>query len=156
MTDIKALKALAEAVRELEDQPEKSYEHEEAKDALWLHMHCHTVMDLIAEIDSLKSRLEMESAELAWSDSDGRAIQAERDHLKADNEALRKDAERYRWLMKKGLHTEIYANSSAVAPGRGPYICVDLPSCGAPNRVALGSGADGYIDAAMSKEPDNG
>lgn len=90
MTDIQKLKALAEAVRELEDQPEKSYEHEEAKDALWLHMHCHTVMDLIAEIDSLKSRLEMESAELACSDSDGRAIQAERDHLKADNEALRK------------------------------------------------------------------
>lgn len=53
MTDIKALKALAEAVRELEDQPEKSYEHEEAKDALWLHMHCHTVLDLIAEIETL-------------------------------------------------------------------------------------------------------
>lgn len=66
--------------------------------------------------------------------------------------SLRKDAERYRWLMKTGLHTEIYAKSASIAPGRGPYICIDLPSCGAPNRLALGSGADGYIDAAMSKE----
>lgn len=76
----------------------------------------------------------------------------ERDQLKAEVEALRKDAERYRWLMNKGLHTEIYSNSAGIAPGRGPYICIDLPSSGAPNRVALGSGSDGYIDAAMSKE----
>lgn len=57
MTDIQKLKALAEAVRELEDQPEKSYEHEEAKDALWLHMHCHTVLDLIAEIERYRYAL---------------------------------------------------------------------------------------------------
>lgn len=48
-----------------------------------------TVLALLAEIDNLKQCLDMESAELAWSDSDGRAIQAERDQLKAENEKMR-------------------------------------------------------------------
>lgn len=47
------------------------------------------ILDLITEIEQLEKCLDMESAELAWSDSDGRAIQAERDQLKAENEALR-------------------------------------------------------------------
>ncbi|WP_110970852.1 hypothetical protein [Pseudomonas huaxiensis] len=68
---------------------------------------------LLAEIDKLKASLDLESAELAWSDSDGREIQAERDKLRAEiaglrtgydaqNEViaeLRKDAERYNWAI---------------------------------------------------------
>lgn len=47
------------------------------------------MLELLAEIDQLKLALDMESAELAWSDSDGRAIQAERDQLKAELAGLR-------------------------------------------------------------------
>ena len=54
MADIQKLKAMAEAVRDLEDDTDKADEHAEAKDALWLHMHCHTLLDLIAEIERLK------------------------------------------------------------------------------------------------------
>lgn len=70
--------------------------------------------------------------------------------VSAEHEALREDAERYRWLRDKGLHREIFADSAAVTPGRGPFIMIQLPSSGAPNRVALGSGADAYVDAAMA------
>lgn len=48
-----------------------------------------TVLALLAEIDQLKAALDMESAELAWSDSDGREIQAERDKLRAELAGLR-------------------------------------------------------------------
>jgi len=95
------------------------------------------VLELIAEIESLKSCLEMESAELAWSDSDGRAIQVERDLLKADNEALRKDAERYRWLRAE--------------TGLGPNIQVS--EWVGPHEYRLhGEELDIAIDGALSKE----
>lgn len=47
------------------------------------------ILALLAEIDQLKAALDMESAELAWSDSDGREIQAERDKLRAELAGLR-------------------------------------------------------------------
>ncbi|MFZ4825676.1 hypothetical protein ACL6MW_28715 [Pseudomonas putida] len=51
--DIKELKRLARKVAECEDQPEIADEHAEAADALWLHMHCHTILGLIEEIERL-------------------------------------------------------------------------------------------------------
>ncbi|MHA7114661.1 hypothetical protein ACX0KM_10865 [Pseudomonas promysalinigenes] len=51
--DIKELKRLALKVAECEDRPEIADEHAEAADALWLHMHCHTILGLIEEIDRL-------------------------------------------------------------------------------------------------------
>ncbi|AYN15489.1 hypothetical protein CHR29_10185 [Pseudomonas monteilii] len=75
--DKEKLKALAQSVADLEDHPELGAEHAEAKDALWQHMHCHTILTLLAEIE----RLEFEPAKHAR-----RLI----DQLKAENEALRK------------------------------------------------------------------
>lgn len=66
--------------------------------------------------------------------------------------AERKDAQRYRWLKEKGLHHSIDAATAAIAPGVGPFICVQLPSSGAPNIVRLGTSADAYVDLSMGKE----
>ncbi len=65
--------------------------------------------------------------------------------------AAEKDAERYRWLRDHGLHHEAPGSTAAIAPGFGPFICMQLPSSGAPNRIRLGSGADAYIDAEMER-----
>lgn len=47
------LKALALTVAELEDQPEKQEEHAEALDNLSTHLHCHTILGLIEEIEDI-------------------------------------------------------------------------------------------------------
>ncbi|EKT4542743.1 hypothetical protein QEM15_004980 [Pseudomonas putida] len=119
------------------------------------------MLELLAEIDQLKLALDMESAELAWSDSDGRAIQAERDQLKAENEdyksgqeryeqiiedlkaeneALRRDAERYQWLRQ----------------GMGKVIVVEpdnAVSCDCDRyEVLLESEVDDAVDADIAKE----
>lgn len=87
------LKALAQAVSDLEDIPEREDEHAEAVDALWLNMHCHTILALLAEIE----RIELISR-ISCNHDGFKAVLDERDQLKAENEALRKDALRYRWL----------------------------------------------------------
>ncbi|MEZ0194255.1 hypothetical protein AB9U01_09340 [Pseudomonas qingdaonensis] len=100
------LKALAQAVADLEDIPEREDEHAEAVDALWLNMHCHTILELLAEIERLEAqaRLAGVSAEMTVHQEVGRATTkalaaiAERDQLRAENEQLRKDAERWKWL----------------------------------------------------------
>lgn len=74
------------------------------------------------------------------------------DELQAEVADLRKDAERYRWLKEKGLHRLIEADTAAISPGVGPFICVQLPSSGAPNSIRLAASADEYIDLAMSNE----
>lgn len=161
MTDVQKLKALAEAVRELEDRPEKSDEHEEAKGALCLHMHCHTVLDLIAEIETLgrylctcrdcggegalhtgrwHSHYHMEPPEpemekcgecdgtgLLGEIQDLHQVISERDHLKAENEALRNDANRYRHIRQQS-YVEVYCDSPR-ENGWHPGLldeCVDL------------------------------
>lgn len=48
-----------------------------------------TILALLAEIDQLKLALDMESAELAWSDSDGREQGAENAKLKTELAGLR-------------------------------------------------------------------
>ena len=103
--DKEKLKALAQAVADLEDQPELEAEHAEANDALWLHMHCHTIMALLADIERLESEA-MHTAAGVQSDRE------QREQLKAENEALRKDAERYRGerriAIRRGLTSEQY------------------------------------------------
>lgn len=65
------------------------------------------VLALIAENERLE-RLAPDSVNAEYAGSmDLESICAERDQLKAENEALRKDAERYRWLRIGGyLHTQ--------------------------------------------------
>lgn len=95
--DKEKLKALAQAVADLEDIPEREDEHAEAVDALWLNVHCHTILALLAEIERLEDSLHGASAEVhGLSLQSSRACRArdeartERDQLKAENEALRK------------------------------------------------------------------
>jgi hypothetical protein len=69
-----------------------------------------TVLELIAEIERLETQVRLAgvSAEVTVHQEVGRAVTrelaltAERDQLKAENEALRKDAERYRFLRQHG------------------------------------------------------
>lgn len=110
------LKALAKAVADLEDIPERADEHAEAVAYLETHYHCHTILDLLAEIE----RLEFEPAKHAR-----RLIE----QLKAENEDLRKDAERYRWLRDKA-HTADWEFIGGQTPDAG----------------------EAEIDAAMAKE----
>lgn len=131
--DKEKLKALARAVAELEDIPERQDEHAEAVDHLDTHMHCHTILALLAEIENLDGcdkayREVWEKARGLQSEMDD--VMSERDKLKAENEALRKDAERYRWLKVE----------------RRPQ--ADLDSA----FNTYGIPVDDAIDAAMAKE----
>ena len=92
------LKALAQKVADLEDQPELEGEHREAYDELWLHMHCHTILDLISETEGLAAQHGRDSVELRKLCAARDSARRERDNLKSEVKALRKDAERYRWL----------------------------------------------------------
>lgn len=118
--DIKELKRLARKVAGCEDQPEIADEHTEAADALWLHMHCHTIMELIEEIERRDESPNFRAVQSA---------RQEAERLKAENEALRKDAERYRWFRD----------------GAGYCDTRDIPGM-APARM------DAFIDTAMAKE----
>lgn len=74
--------------------------------------------------------------------------------LKAENESMRKDAERYRWLKERGVSRQIVGSGSQ-SVGFGPCIIMTLPSCGAPSSIALTfESADYVIDAAISS-PEN-
>ncbi|WP_207936413.1 hypothetical protein [Pseudomonas sp. 51_B] len=65
-----------------------------------------TILALLAEIERLEAKVRLAgvAAEVTVHQEVGRAVTRElvlayeRDQLKAENEALRKDAERYRWL----------------------------------------------------------
>ena len=52
------LRRLAQAVADLEDQPDRETEHQEAKDALWQYMHCHTILDLLGQIEGCEQDAE--------------------------------------------------------------------------------------------------
>ena len=56
------------------------------------------VLALIAEVEGLRAQHGRDSAELRSLSQARDDARKERDQLKADNEELRKDAERYRWL----------------------------------------------------------
>ncbi len=78
--DIKELKRLARKVAECEDQPEIADEHAEAADALWLHMHCHTILGLIDEIERRDENPNFRAVQSA---------RQEAERLKLENEDLR-------------------------------------------------------------------
>lgn len=158
------LKALAQAVADLEDIPEREDEHAEAVDALWLHMHCHTILGLLAEIeglhaqhgrdsgelrklcsarDSARRQRDQLKAELGKVEKDRSACWAEfkvqgrrLDELKAENEALRKDALRYRWLRDECGVVAYKEIAGSIGPGM-------LPS---------GEKLEAAIDAAKERE----
>lgn len=58
------------------------------------HVLADGVLALLAKIESAETRLHDVAVLCA-------TVEQERDQLKAENEALRKDAERYRWLRNK-------------------------------------------------------
>lgn len=145
MTDYSKLKALAEAVRDLEDIPVRQDELEEAKDALWLHMHCHTILALLAEIERLSppaGQVSYQQQMEAWKSASSQDLRArgelmiQVDELKVENEALRKDALRYRWLRDKQTFIWLIQDW--------------FPSDAAFTDV------DGEISAAMAKEAPHG
>jgi len=123
------LKILAQAVADLEDIPDRAGEHSEAVAYLETHMHCHTILGLLAEIERLDRESQNLSNQLGQCARDRRAFRAERDQLKAESEALRKDAERYRWLRDKA-HTADWEFIGGQTPDAG----------------------EAEIDAAMAKE----
>ncbi|MBC3421813.1 hypothetical protein [Pseudomonas sp. RW3S2] len=96
--DIKLLKKLARKVAELEDQPEREDEHAEAADELWLHMHCHTILGLIEEIERRDENPNFRAVQSA---------RQEAEKLKVENDALRKDAERYRAIRDDIPHADL-------------------------------------------------
>lgn len=83
------LKALAQAVADLENIPEREDEHAEAVDALWLNMHCHTILALLAEIERLREDPHMRAIRSLRSDCAD--LMVERDQLRDENEALKSE-----------------------------------------------------------------
>ena len=96
--DKSKLKALAQKAADLEDQPGLEGEHREAYDELWLHMHCHTILGLLSEIEGLTAQHGRDSAELRKLCAARDSARRERDNLKSEVKALRKDAELLDWL----------------------------------------------------------
>ena len=71
--------------------------------------------------------------------------------LTSEIQEMRKDAERYRWLREFGFKREIIGSEDQ-APGRGPFIQVNLPSVGVLQTVAIwNESADNAIDEAMNE-----
>lgn len=93
-----------------------------------------TVLALLAEIERLREDPHMRAIRSLRSDCAD--LMVERDQLKAENEALRKDAQRYRWLRDK--QTFIWLIQDWF-PGE-----------------AMLTNVDADIDAAMAKEASHG
>lgn len=101
-----------------------------------------TVLALIAENERLSTActraeqvINAESKDAAIATGRANLLQAERDQLKAENEALREDARRHRWLRDSCGLVEYKAIAGSIGPGM-------LPS---------GEALDAAIDAAMGK-----
>lgn len=91
------------------------------------------VLALLAEIDGLTAQHGRDSTELRRLCQARDDARRERDQLKADNEALRKDAERYQWLIRRISKSQYY------------FLGAQLTS----NTV---EGVGAAVDAAMAKE----
>lgn len=89
------------------------------------------VADLLAEIERLREDPHMRAIRSLRGDCAD--LMDERDHLKAENQALRKDAERYRWITENA----------------------DVDCRGHEMGREYGS-LDECIDAAMAKEASHG
>lgn len=105
------------------------------------------VLDLLAEIEKLEAakntvecRFEVSEDTLSTIRGCLREAEIDIDQLKAENEALRKDALRYRWLRDGCGVVEYKAIAGSIGPGM-------LPS---------GDKLQAAIDAAMAKEAPHG
>ena len=147
MTDYSELKRLAEALVSAlnEYNSDDCSKHRldawsAADDALQNAAGPEVILALIAENERLE-RL-AESRLLNW-EAEGRALLeacSDRNQLKADNEALRKDADRYRWL--RSQHWNESDMAVACHPKKSVKLGFDCPS---------GERLDHAIDAAMGK-----
>ncbi|AVD85985.1 hypothetical protein [Pseudomonas sp. SWI44] len=149
--DIKELKRLARKVAECEDRPEIADEHAEAADALWLHMHCHTILGLIEEIERRDENPNFRAVQSA---------RQEAEKLKAENEWLQKariPAGFYRELLalrelrdKAKAYVEGYLQDEIedidACVSEGQHIAA-LELCG-----RLKDAFESYWDAAMTQE----
>ncbi|MBD9573787.1 hypothetical protein IB260_00570 [Pseudomonas sp. PDM23] len=99
MTDTNKLKELAE--RAVDDFG--SFDPSEAEQEFMEQITPRDVLGLIAEVERLRARLEIDERTsydgIACRDETIKGLDEKCDRLKAENEALRKDAERYRWLI---------------------------------------------------------
>lgn len=112
-----------------------------------------TILALLAEIEMLSAQrlmhlrlnLSLRARRKVWVAHCEKAedqlldVQSERDQLKAENEALRKDAERYRWLRQASATDGEYTHG----------VCIDLWENGCGFEVTLEE-ADAAVDAAMT------
>lgn len=99
-----------------------------------------SVLALIAEVEGLRAQHGRDSAELRSLCQARDYARKERDQLKVDNEALRKDAERYRWLREKVGVDLIFGDYN-------PW----LLSCNTDMTDLEKKTTDEAIDAAMTK-----
>lgn len=111
--DIKELKRRALKVAECEDRPEIAEEHAEAADALWLHMHCYTILGLIEEIERRDENPNFRAVQSARQEaerlsSENEALREENDKFSRRNAMLEENAKAlaethilYTWLRKK-------------------------------------------------------
>lgn len=101
---------------------------------------------LLAEIERLEAEVKrMTSIAYAAHGAFRMETLAERDQLKAENDALRKDAERYRWIRTADWwRSPVCAISN---PKEQAKLGSDCPS---------GERLDAQIDAAMAKEASHG
>lgn len=94
---------------------------------------------LIAENERLTNRLEVDPRHdydgISTRDATVKVLDEQVDQLKAENEALREDARRHRWLRDSCGLVEYKAIAGSIGPGM-------LPS---------GEALDAAIDAAMGK-----
>lgn len=106
------------------------------------------VLDLLAEIEKLEAakntvecRFEVSEDTLSTIRGCLREAEIDIDQLKAENEALRKDALRYRWLRQASATDGEYTHG----------VCIDLWENGCGFEVTLEE-ADAAVDTAMAKE----
>lgn len=116
---------------QLEDLAEEVIEYAPKYKKQWVD-----ICELARERDQLKAENTDLHATL-------QAAKGEIERLKADNEALRKDAERYRWLRNPENRDEDYFD--------GPADNIVVGSCGGEDILWLND-MDREIDAAMSKD----
>ena len=75
--------------------------------------------------------------------------------LEAERNELKADAARYRWLRNHG-HINLITETPSMSIGRGPFICMQLPSVNQANTVVLfAEAANAAIDAAIAKGEKN-
>ncbi|WP_217706418.1 hypothetical protein [Pseudomonas aeruginosa] len=140
MTDHAELRRLAKRADALHGTP--SLEHVFAITKFREAVEPKAILAMLDEIDRLRSRLEIDERTphdgIACRDETIKVLDEKCDRLKAENEALRKDAERYRFLKDQGhfraMGIDMGGNHSWTGMGRN---------------VGCGPTVDEAIDAAI-------